>query len=68
MSAIVRAIDVGRGNTKFTKQSTAGRVDCDHFPSLAFFSHADKSNDIGGRRRTVSVPVDGLDLPAMEPP
>ncbi|WP_157269080.1 PRTRC system protein D [Azohydromonas aeria] len=60
MSAIVRAIDVGRGNTKFTKQSTAGRVDCDHFPSLAFFSHADKSNDIGGRRRTVLVPVDGL--------
>lgn len=60
MSAIVRAIDVGRGNTKFTKQSTAGRVDCDHFPSLAFFSHADKSNDIGGRRRTVSVPVDSL--------
>jgi plasmid segregation protein ParM len=60
MNAIVRAIDVGRGNTKFTKQSVLGRVDCDHFPSLAFFSHTDKSSDIGGGRRTVSVPVEGL--------
>jgi plasmid segregation protein ParM len=60
MDAIVRAIDVGRGNTKYTKQSASGRVDCDHFPSLAFFSHIERSNDIGGKRRTVSVPVDGL--------
>jgi plasmid segregation protein ParM len=60
MNAIVRAIDVGRGNTKFTKQSVPGRVECNHFASLAFFSHTDQSNDIGGRRRTVSVPVEGL--------
>lgn len=60
MNAIVRAIDVGRGNTKFTTQTLAGRVECEHFASLAFFSHTDKSSDIGGRRRTVAVPVQGL--------
>src|SRR4051794_15096480 len=61
MGVIVRAIDVGFGNTKFVTESVDGRVRCSHFPSLAFFSKdARKADDIGGKRRTVSVPVDGL--------
>jgi plasmid segregation protein ParM len=61
MGPTVRAIDVGFGNTKFVTASTAGKVDCSHFPSLAFYSLSDKPGDvIGGRRRTVCIPVDGL--------
>lgn len=61
MSIVIRAIDVGFGHTKYVTASTDGRVDCAHFPSLAFFGHTDESTDsMGGKRRTVQVPVDGL--------
>ena len=61
MSAIVRAIDVGFGYTKFVTASTNGKVDCGHFSSLAFYGHSDEAEDsMGGRRRTIQVPVDGL--------
>jgi plasmid segregation protein ParM len=61
MAPTVRAIDVGFGNTKFVTTSAAGKVDCSHFPSLAFYSLSDRTSDvIGGRRRTVCVPVEGL--------
>lgn len=54
---IVRAIDVGFGNTKFVVRSSGGRISCRHFPSLAFFGLDDA---IDGARRTVRIPVDGL--------
>jgi plasmid segregation protein ParM len=61
MSAIVRAVDVGFGNTKYVVGSEGGRVDCAHFPSLTFYSHSDRASDaLGGKRKTVSVSVDGL--------
>ena len=61
MSIVIRAIDVGFGHTKYVTASTEGRVDCAHFPSLAFFGHAEESPDsMGGKRRTIQVPVDGL--------
>ena len=61
MNPIVRAIDVGFGNTKFVTASANGKVDCAHFASLAFFGHADEVADsMGERRRTVQVSVDGL--------
>ncbi len=41
MNAIVRAIDVGFGYTKFVTASANGKVDCAHFASLAFFGHTD---------------------------
>ena len=41
MNPIVRAIDVGFGNTKFVTASANGKVDCAHFASLAFFGHTD---------------------------
>ena len=61
MSIVVRAIDVGFGHTKYVTASSNGKVDCAHFPSLAYFGHSEESADsMGGRRRTVQVPVDGL--------
>ena len=43
MSIVIRAIDVGFGHTKYVTASTEGRVDCTHFPSLAFIGHAEES-------------------------
>ncbi|MEO8188384.1 MAG: PRTRC system protein D [Burkholderiaceae bacterium] len=61
MSPTIRAIDVGFGNTKFITSSASGRIEASHFRSLAFFSSSDKAADtLGGKRRTVSVPVDGV--------
>jgi plasmid segregation protein ParM len=61
MSIVVRAIDVGFGNTKYVTASAPGQVDCAHFPSLAYFAHDEVPvESMGGRRRTVQVPVDGL--------
>ena len=39
---IIRAIDVGYGDTKFVKRSEGGRIECGVFPSLAFPAHAAK--------------------------
>lgn len=61
MSIVVRAIDVGFGHTKYVTATTNGRVDCAHFPSLAYFGHAEEPvESMGGKRRTIQVPVDGL--------
>ena len=61
MSIVVRAIDVGFGNTKYVTASAQGQVDCAHFASLAYFGQDEIPVDsMGGRRRTVQVPVDGL--------
>ncbi len=62
MGAIVRAIDVGFGNTKFVTESGPRGIRCSHFPSLVFINHGERSqiDDIGGKRRTVCVPVGGL--------
>ena len=61
MSIVVRAIDVGFGNTKYVTASAMGRVDCAHFPSLAYLVHDEEPvESMGGKRRTVQVPVDDL--------
>lgn len=61
MKPIVRAVDVGFGNTKYVKSSQSGRVECAHFASIAYDSAHDRTGDaLGGSRRTVCVPVGGL--------
>ena len=61
MGPIVRAIDVGFGNTKYVRVSQDGRVECAHFASIAYDSAHDSSGDgIGSSRRTVCVPVGGI--------
>lgn len=61
MAITVRAIDVGFGQTKYVTGSEGGRVECAHFPSLAFYSPLrPKGDSLGGRRRTVCVPVGSM--------
>lgn len=61
MDITIRAIDLGFGNTKYVSASREGQSEYAHFRSLAFFSASEKSHDgLGGRRRTVCVPVDKL--------
>ncbi len=62
MPPVVRSIDVGFGQTKYVSAVNDGAVECAHFPSVAFPSMVDTSRGpvLGGRRRTVSVPVAGM--------
>ena len=60
MPPIVRAIDIGFGNTKYVVPSAGGALECSHFPSIAHFRFDDKAMDpLGTRRRTVAPLVDG---------
>lgn len=58
---VVRAIDVGYGNTKYTTGGERHAVRCAHFPSQAFPSLIDQTRDVlGGARKTVAIPLNGL--------
>ncbi len=60
MSKIVRAIDVGFGNTKFVVGHTEQEIKCASFPSLAYTSVKDPgTRPTAERRRTVAIPIDG---------
>lgn len=61
MELVVRAVDVGRGNTKFITDLKDGEPQCAMFPSQAH--PAETAYEHGGwgpGRKTVSVPIDGL--------
>ena len=61
MAPVVRAIDLGFGNTKYVTASSMGKVECRHFPSQAFYTLNAKGIDaLGGKRNTVCVPVEGV--------
>lgn len=62
MQAIVRAIDVGFGNTKYVTAVDAGIVKCAHFPSATTLASEefDSVDPLGLKRKTVAVAVDGL--------
>ena len=61
MEPIVRALDVGFGHTKFVVAVDGGEVRCAHFTSVAYPTESDESADpMGGRRKTVGIPIDGL--------
>ncbi len=59
---VVRALDVGFGNTKFvTATDGATSIECSHFPSLAYPSVGDQTHELmGGRRKTVAIPIGDL--------
>jgi plasmid segregation protein ParM len=59
MPYVVRAIDVGFGQTKYVSALGDAAIECAHFPSVAIPSLVDTSRStvLGGRRRTVAVPV-----------
>lgn len=61
MDMVVRAVDVGFGNTKYVTGHVDGEIRCAYFPSVAYPSARDPSTaPAGERRRTVAVPIDGL--------
>ncbi|WP_426078641.1 PRTRC system protein D [Janthinobacterium sp. PSPC3-1] len=62
MGAVVRAVDVGRGNTKYIAGiKTDGTLLCEMFLSQAQPSELPREQDAWGtRRRTIAIPVDGL--------
>ena len=69
MNAIVRAIDVGFGYTKFTTGGTAADIRCASFPSVACLSTRDPSASLGAeRRRTFAIPIKSVLRPLHNPP
>jgi len=61
MEMIVRAVDVGYGNTKYVAGVTGDEIRCASFPSLAYPFPRDPSTTLGAdRRKTVAIPIDGL--------
>ncbi len=61
MELIVRAVDVGSGNTKFVAGVAGADIRCACFPSVAYPSSGDAADwPAGERRRTVSIPIGPL--------
>lgn len=61
MEPIVRAVDVGFGNTKYVSGVAGSEIRCASFPSLAYPSARDPTTlPAAERRRTVAVPINGL--------
>ena len=61
MELIVRAVDVGSGNTKFVTHATATEIRCASFPSIAYASSGVTTSwEQEERRRTVCIPIGEL--------
>lgn len=61
MELVVRAVDVGRGNTKFITGAKNGELRCEMFPSQAHPSESVLDPEAwGSRRKTVGIPTGGL--------
>lgn len=61
MELIVRAVDVGSGNTKFVTAATGADIRCTSFPSVAYpSSDASPSWPASERKKTVCIPIGPL--------
>jgi plasmid segregation protein ParM len=64
MELVVRAVDVGFGNTKYVTAVGGGKVGdirCASFPSRAYPSPRDPAKSLGAEgRKTVAIPINGL--------
>ena len=64
MELVVRAVDVGFGNTKYVAGVGGGKVGdirCASFPSRAYPSPRDPAKTLGADgRKTVAIPINGL--------
>ena len=61
MEMIVRAVDVGFGNTKYVTGGVGNDIRCACFPSVAYPSARDLSTaPAAERRKTVAVPIGGM--------
>ena len=61
MDLIVRAVDVGSGNTKFVTAASGADIRCVSFPSVAYpSSDGLPSWPSGDRRKTTFIPIGAL--------
>ena len=61
MEHIVRAVDVGSGNTKFVTQADGADIRCASFPSVAYPSSDDAPSwPASERKKTVCIPIGPL--------
>jgi plasmid segregation protein ParM len=61
MDQIVRAVDVGSGNTKFITGVVNGEIRCASFPSVAYPSSGEAMHwSASDRRKTVCIPIGAL--------
>ncbi len=61
MEHVVRAVDVGFGNTKYVSSVSGSEIRCASFPSIAYPSMREPSTQPGyERRKTVAIPINGL--------
>ena len=61
MELIVRAVDVGSGNTKFVTASVGPDIRCTSFPSVAYPSSDDSPSwPASERKKTVCIPIGPL--------
>ncbi len=64
MELVIRAVDVGFGNTKYVTGVGGGKVGdirCACFPSRAYPSPRDPAKTLGADgRKTVAIPINGL--------
>jgi plasmid segregation protein ParM len=60
MDAIVRAIDVGYGNTKYVTQAEGGSIRCAHFASVAPATAGQPGAALGDKRRTLGIAIGDL--------
>jgi plasmid segregation protein ParM len=61
MGMVVRAVDVGSGNTKYIRRANGDDIECASFPSIAYRSSQPVPSWAGGERlRTLCVPVGPL--------
>ena len=61
MELIVRAVDVGSGNTKFVTGVVGNEIRCASFPSVAYPSSGETHHwPASERRKTVCIPVGPL--------
>ena len=61
MELVVRAVDVGSGNTKFVTGVVGNEIRCASFPSVAYPSSGETPHwPASERRKTVCIPVGPL--------
>ncbi|WP_288486479.1 hypothetical protein [uncultured Acidovorax sp.] len=61
MDLIVRAVDVGSGNTKYVVGTEGTEIRCASFPSIAYPSASEtQAWSASERRKTVSIPIGHL--------
>jgi plasmid segregation protein ParM len=58
---VIRAVDIGYGNSKFSIGRSARKIECRHFPSVAPLATGGSLTEaLGSKRRTVEIEIDQI--------